>query len=151
VIEIIQGTGIDVPSIMPVMDDAFDPDFGEAWTAAQCLSTLSMPGGQLLMAKSGTKIAGFALSRGVVDEEELLLIGVLKSARRSGVGQKLITHLQSICTDLKRSVIFLEVRDGNSAYSFYSEMGFNPVGRRSNYYKSRHGDQRDSVTMALAL
>jgi [ribosomal protein S18]-alanine N-acetyltransferase len=151
VIEIIIGSGMDVPSIMPVMNDAFDPDFGEAWTAAQCLSTLAMPGGQLLIAISDAEISGFALSRGVVDEEELLLIGVLQSARRKGVGQKLITHLQRICADLKRSVIFLEVRDGNSAYSFYSDMGFNPVGRRSNYYKSRQGDQRDSVTMALAL
>ena len=142
---------MDVPSIMPVMQDAFDPDFGEAWTAAQCLSTLSLPGGQLLIAKSGTDVAGFALSRGVLDEEELLLIGVLKSARRSGVGQKMIARLQSICSDLKRTVIFLEVRDGNSAYSFYSSLGFVPIGRRPNYYKSGQGVQRDSVTMSLAL
>lgn len=146
-----QGSGLDVTAIMPVMNEAFDPEFGEAWTAAQCLSTLAMPGGQLLIAKSESVVVGFALSRGVIDEEELLLIGVLNSARRRGVGQQLIATLSQACIEMGRSVIFLEVRDGNQAHSFYSSMGFNPIGRRANYYKSTNGSRHDSITMALTL
>ncbi len=150
-IEITEGSGLDVAAIMPVMNDAFDPEFGEAWTAAQCLSTLAMPGGRLLIAKNGGATVGFALSRGVIDEEELLLIGVLKTAHRQGIGQKLITKLNQVCAGLSRSVIFLEVRNGNSAYSFYEYMGFQTVGRRASYYKSIDGSYHDSITMALSL
>ena len=150
-IEIVQGSGLDIAAIMPVMNDAFDPEFGEAWTAAQCLSTLAMPGGQLLIAKSDGAIVGFALSRGVMDEEELLLIGALQSARRQGVGRQLIASLSQSCAELGRSMIFLEVRDSNNAYIFYTSMGFQAIGRRSGYYKSTDGNKHDSITMALAL
>jgi [ribosomal protein S18]-alanine N-acetyltransferase len=150
-IEIVEGSGLDVAAIMPVMHDAFNPGFGEAWTAAQCLSTLAMPGSHLLIAKNGNETVGFALSRGVVDEEELLLIGVLRTTHRQGVGRQLITKLSQICIELGRSVIFLEVREGNSANSFYEYIGFNPVGRRPNYYRSADGSKYDSITMALSL
>ena len=150
-IEVLQGSGLDVAAIMPVMHDAFEPEFGESWTAAQCLSTLTMPGGQLLIAKSGGVVVGFALSRGIIDEEELLLIGVLNTARRRGVGQQLIEKLSQTCIHIKRSVIFLEVRDGNKAHSFYSSMGFKPIGRRASYYKSTDGSRHDSITMARRL
>jgi [ribosomal protein S18]-alanine N-acetyltransferase len=148
-IEVTQGSGLDVAAIMPVMDDAFDPRFGEAWTAAQCLSTLAMPGGQLLIARIDGVVVGFALSRGVIDEEELLLIGVLTSARRQGVGQRLLSKLNQICAQSGRETLFLEVRQGNKAQSFYSCLGFNPIGRRSGYYKSTDGSKHDSITMAL--
>lgn len=150
-IEIVQGSGLNVAAIMPIMNDAFDPGFGEAWTAAQCLSTLAMPGGQLLIAKSGGVVVGFALSRGILDEEELLLIGTLQSARRMGVGRQLIAYLSQTCTELGRSTLFLEVRDSNNAYIFYNSMGFQPIGRRQGYYKSTGGNKHDSITMALAL
>ena len=150
-IEVLQGSGLDVAAIMPVMNDAFDPEFGEAWTAAQCLSTLALPGGRLLIARSDDVVVGFALSRGVIDEEELLLIGVLNVARRRGVGQQLIAKLSQACIQSERSVIFLEVRDGNKAHSFYSSMEFNPIGRRASYYKSTDGSRHDSITMARTL
>jgi [ribosomal protein S18]-alanine N-acetyltransferase len=150
-IEVLRGSGLDVAAIMPVMHDAFDPEFGEAWTAAQCLSTLAMPGGQLLIAKSDGETVGFALSRGVIDEEELLLIGALPSARRQGVGRQLIASLKQACAELGRSTLFLEVREGNSAYAFYVSMGFESIGRRTGYYKSNRGSRYDSLTMALAL
>ena len=150
-IEIIQGSGLDVPSIMPIMNDAFDPKFGEAWTAAQCLSTLAMPGSQLLIAEYNKVAVGFALSRGIIDEEELLLIGVLKAVRRQSVGQQLIAKLTHNCIEIERMVIFLEVRDGNNAHSFYTSMGFNPVGIRPSYYKSKDGSTHDSITMAKML
>jgi [ribosomal protein S18]-alanine N-acetyltransferase len=150
-IEIIEGSGLDVAAIMPVMNNAFDPRFGEAWTAAQCLSTLAMPGGRLLIANAKGIVVGFALSRGIIDEEELLLIGVSKAARRRGVGQQLISKLCESCSRSSRAVVFLEVRDGNDAYNFYCSLGFTPIGRRGSYYKSIDHSKHDSITMALTL
>jgi [ribosomal protein S18]-alanine N-acetyltransferase len=150
-ITVIEGSGNDVAAIMPVMDSAFDPAFGEAWTAAQCLSTLSMPGSLLFCAHSQQTMLGFALSRWVTDEEELLLIAVSQNVRRKGVGRLLIEKLISNARHSGRALIFLEVRDGNPAMGFYHEMGFHPLGRRPNYYKGKDGSRHDSITMSLKL
>lgn len=143
------GNAHDIASIMPVMDSAFDPAFGEAWTAAQCLSTLSLCGAQLLLAKKDNAVTGFALSRWVGDEEELLLIGVLPANRRNRVGQLLIDSLLQKSSDANRKVVFLEVRHGNTAEHFYHSFGFRSIGRRPSYYRSKDGQYCDAITMAL--
>jgi [ribosomal protein S18]-alanine N-acetyltransferase len=142
------GDARDVAAIMPVMDSAFDPLFGEAWTAAQCLATMAMPGAQLLVAQDMQRTTGFALSRAIADEEELLLIGVLPESRRHGVGRALVERLLAIAKDCNRSTVFLEVREGNSAEYFYRMMGFQPIGRRKSYYHSKDGNNYDAITMA---
>lgn len=150
-IEVRTGDARDIAAIMPVMENAFDPVFGEAWTAAQCLSTLILPGAQLLVATLKNEITGFTLSRWVCNEEELLLIGVLPSARRSGVGRQLIETLLQNSFNAGRNVVFLEVREGNTAEYFYSKIGFQPVGRRPSYYKAHNGNHWDAITMALKV
>lgn len=145
------GSALDVAAIMPVMADAFDPMFNEAWTAAQCLATLSLQGSRLLIARHGEAVTGFALSRSVVDEEELLLIGVSNDYRRQGTGRKLILTLVDYASSQNIEAIFLEVRDGNAARRFYLEMGFAVIGKRPSYYRSTIGDYHDSITMALRL
>jgi ribosomal-protein-alanine N-acetyltransferase len=150
-IYIVEGYGQDVAAIMPVMETAFDPAFGEAWTESQCLSTLALPGGNLLLAISNNKVLGFTLSRWVVDEEELLLIGVSPTGRRQGVGNRLIQSLTNNARQSGRASIFLEVREGNPAQSFYQVMGFQPFGRRPGYYKGKDGSRHDSITMLLKL
>lgn len=149
--KIVEGSGVDVVAIMPVMESAFDADFGEAWTAAQCLATLAMPGSRLLYARDQENVLGFALSRSVGDEEELLLIAVDRAARRRGVAQMLIETMIDRARKSGRAVVFLEVRDGNPAFSFYRKTGFAPVGRRSGYYRKQDGTRHDAITMSLLL
>jgi [ribosomal protein S18]-alanine N-acetyltransferase len=149
VTQIVVGDARDVAAIMPVMETAFDPLFGEAWTAAQCLSTLAMPGAQLLLAMDGDRTTGFALSRVVSDEEELLLIGVLPDSRRNGVGRQLVETLLKNAQKSFRAAVFLEVREGNAAQHFYKSMGFQPVGRRKAYYHAKDGTRFDAITMAV--
>jgi [ribosomal protein S18]-alanine N-acetyltransferase len=150
-IAVVEGNGTDVSAIMPVMDVAFDPRFGEAWTAAQCLSILAMPGSRLLIARQETQTVGFALSRWVIDEEELLLIGVDPNCRRAGVGRNLINALLNNAKLSAHASIFLEVRNGNPAQNFYHEMGFRPIGRRPGYYKGNDGSRHDSITMQMNM
>lgn len=150
-IDISQGSGHDIAAIMPVMEGAFDPAFGEAWTAAQCLSSLALPGSQLLIARNSAGVQGFTLSRWVADEEELLLIGVARSARRQNIGRQLVQAVIGKARHGQRASIFLEVRDGNPAYAFYRQIGFEPFGRRPNYYRGKDGSRHDSITMSLKL
>jgi [ribosomal protein S18]-alanine N-acetyltransferase len=150
-IKVIHGDGLDVPSIMDVMTGAFDPEYGEAWTSAQCLSTLSLPNAVLLIATCDDRVAGFTLSRWVADEEELLLIAVSKQYRRRGIAKKLLGILIDNARRANRLSIFLEVRESNIARSFYDEAGFVAIGKRTGYYKAIDGSRHDSITMAIKL
>jgi [ribosomal protein S18]-alanine N-acetyltransferase len=150
-IEIVEGDASDIASIMPIMQDAFDPAFGEAWTSAQCLSALAIPGCRLLIARQGEEICGFAMSRWVLDTEELLMIGVASSKQRQKIGAQLLLSTIELAKKEGRSELFLEVRDGNQAHDFYRNIGFKPIGRRKNYYKGPDGFRPDAITMSLVL
>ncbi|HEV7234400.1 MAG TPA: ribosomal protein S18-alanine N-acetyltransferase [Sphingorhabdus sp.] len=150
-IEIVEGGATHIASIMPIMEDAFDPAFGEAWSAAQCLSALAMPGARLLIATSGDAVCGFALSRWVLDSEELLMIGVARSKQKQAIGAMLLDEVVRLAKEEGRTQLFLEVRDGNDAQLFYSKSGFLPIGRRKQYYKGSDGFRPDAITMTLNL
>ena len=148
---IVEGDATDIQSIMPVMDDAFEPAFGESWTAVQCLSALAMPDCHLLIAKTGDTINGFAMSRWVLDIEELLMIGVAKASQRQKIGSLLLEAIVDRAKIAGRQKLFLEVRDGNSAHDFYRSSGFESIGRRKQYYRGSDGLRPDAITMALNL
>jgi ribosomal-protein-alanine N-acetyltransferase len=150
-IQVVEGDAKDIASIMPIMSDAFDPRFGEAWTAAQCLSTLVLPDCQLLLAKDGDVTCGFAITRWVFEHEELLMIGVARNYQRQQIGQNLLNDVMNRGQIAGRERLFLEVRDGNPAFSFYLKAGFAPIGRRKNYYKSAEDISPDAITMFIDL
>jgi [ribosomal protein S18]-alanine N-acetyltransferase len=146
-IEILTADAHNIASIMPVMDSAFDPAFGEAWTPAQCMATLSLPDTQLLIARAHDEIAGFAISRWVLDEEELMMIGVLPEFQGRGVGKQILQYMIDLAKSANRSKIFLEVRANNPAIKFYTSLMFTQIGIRPNYYVSNVGNRFDAVTM----
>jgi [ribosomal protein S18]-alanine N-acetyltransferase len=150
-ISIYEGDGRDVALIMPIMESAFDPRYGEAWSSSQCMGLLAMPGSQMLIAAEEDRAIGFVLSRWVVDEEELLMIGVSPQQHRVGVGSLLIKQLITAAHSAGRSKIFLEVRDGNAAQSFYATHGFTQCGRRKAYYSGNDGQRYDAITMAASI
>lgn len=143
------GDARDIAAIMPIMNAAFDPKYGEAWTASQCLSMLSMPGSQLLLAAIENQIVGFALTRWVLDEEELLMIGVDPDFQRQGVATQLVASIISIAKNSGRQNLFLEVRANNSAADFYTRLGFAAKATRRAYYRGVDGKRFDATTMAL--
>jgi [ribosomal protein S18]-alanine N-acetyltransferase len=151
VIVVVEGDASNIASIMPIMEDAFDPAFGEAWTSAQCLSALAIPGCRLLLAKDNEAVCGFAMSRWVLDTEELLMIGVAKGRQREKIGTRLLSEVIRLARVEGRTQLFLEVREGNRAHDFYSDIGFKPIGRRKNYYKGSDGVRPDAITMSYEL
>jgi [ribosomal protein S18]-alanine N-acetyltransferase len=146
-IEILTADAHDIASIMPVMENAFDPAFGEAWTAAQCVATLSLPDTQLVIARTQDRIAGFAISRWVLDEEELMMIGVLPEFQKHGIGKQILQHMIDLAKSAYRRQIFLEVRANNPAIEFYKSQQFTQIGIRPNYYISTKGNRFDAITM----
>jgi ribosomal-protein-alanine N-acetyltransferase len=147
------GTSGDLDSVMPIMEAAFGNRYGEAWTRSQCAGILPMGGVALTLAhdrETGDAV-GFSLVRSVGDESELLLIAVSPDHRRRGVGRGLLHHFLEIARANGVSRAHLEVRDGNPAIHMYRRAGFEPIGRRRNYYRSEDGRQFDALTFALDL
>jgi [ribosomal protein S18]-alanine N-acetyltransferase len=143
-------------SIMAVMDAAFDPVFGEAWTRQQVRDALSMRGTHCLLAdEHGDEpdiledAVGFTLSRGLLDEEELLLLAVLPSYRGKGVGRRLLERFMKAAEQRGATRLFLEMRDGNKAELLYRAAGFVNVGRRRHYYRRGEAGPLDAITFAL--
>ena len=147
----VEGGAVDIAAMMAIMHDAFDPRFGEAWTAAQCLSSLVMPDCELLLAKDSDTFCGFAMSRWVLDHQELLMIGVARRFQGQDIGKLLLSETIHRARQAGRTKIFLEVRDGNNAHGFYLKSGFTSIGRRKNYYKNAEGISPDAITMLLEL
>ena len=136
---------------MPVMDAAFDPAFGEAWNSGQCLGMLSITGSELLVARRESAIVGFALSRTVFEESELLLIATHPDAQRSGVGYSLATAVIHQSAKKGAKMVFLEVREGNPALALYLRVGFLQVGQRENYYRGKSGDYFNAPTLRYEI
>lgn len=143
-----KGDILDLDAIMRVMDDSFDPSYGEAWTAAQCAGLLPMPGVWLSLARDGRDVVGFALARVVVKEAELLLLAVKSDAQRQGIGELLLNHFIDVATSGGAEKLHLEVRSGNPAVKLYSSFGFTEVGRRKHYYRGRDGQLHDALTLS---
>jgi [ribosomal protein S18]-alanine N-acetyltransferase len=138
----------DLDAVMNVMDDSFDPRFGEAWTASQCAGLLPMPGVWLTLARDAEAVIGFALARAVADEAELLLLAVRRSTQGRGVGRMLLERFAEAARDRGATRLHLEVREGNHALSLYERASFTLVGRRRNYYSGRAGQTYDALTLA---
>lgn len=142
------GGAEDLPAVMRVMDDSFEPEFGEAWTAPQCAGLLPMPGVWLALVREGGEVVGFALARVVVQEAELLLLAVKKASQGKGVGQMLLDHFIADAKRRGAEHLHLEVREGNRAVGLYKRSGFREIGRRRNYYSGSGGQVYDALTLA---
>jgi ribosomal-protein-alanine N-acetyltransferase len=147
-VEIAEGSVADLAAVMRVMENSFDPAFGEAWTAPQCAGLLPMTGVWLSLARRDGAVVGFALGRIVRDEAELLLLAVHRSSQGMGVGQLLLDRFGSVAASKGAEQLHLEVREGNHAVRLYSRNGYREVGRRRNYYNGRDGQLFDALTLA---
>lgn len=150
-LELREGGAGDVADVMQVMDEAFHPAFGEAWTRGQCLGILDLPRVWLTLAREDGRPAGFALARVVADEAELLLLAVRATFRRRGIGAALIERTLVIAAAAGARRLHLEVRDGNAAVQLYARSGFDQVGRRHAYYRGHDGQLFDAISLSRRL
>lgn len=143
--------GAELDEVMGIMRVAFDPQFGEAWTRAQCAGILPMSGVRLILARSNDRALGFALVRHVADEAELLLLAVDPQVRSQGVGTALLQDFIAGGMDAGLNRLHLEVRESNPAASLYSRHQFVLEGRRPKYYRGTDGQFHDALTMARSI
>ena len=148
----------DLDRIMTVMDAAFEPAWGEAWNRRQVSDSLAFPhthyrllGANGLPPIDGAPAAGFTLVRAAPGEEELLLIGVAPESRNRGIGGRLLELVLDDARVRGADRVFLEMRYNNPAAPLYRSVGFEPIGRRRDYYHLPDGSKIDAITFACAL
>lgn len=143
------GTAADIATIDALMRAAFDPRYGESWTAAQCLGMLSLPGVWVTIASLDDVPVGFAMARTMADDGELLLLAVRPDFHARGIGGAL---LRCAIADARRrgaARFCLEVRAGNPAVRLYERERFTMCGVRRDYYRGARGDCFDAHTYCL--
>ncbi|MDE1148999.1 MAG: GNAT family N-acetyltransferase [Azospirillaceae bacterium] len=119
-----------------------DPNLaGPAWSAQAIADLMALSGVAALIALAGDepdgegRPLGMALIRTVVDEAEILTIGTLPAARGQGVGAALVAACAAASAQAGAEALYLEVAETNTpARRLYAATGFEPVGRRANYY-----------------
>ncbi|HEX8415204.1 MAG TPA: GNAT family N-acetyltransferase [Sphingomicrobium sp.] len=146
-----KGSADDLDAVVEIMNHAFDPRYGEAWTRSQCAGILPMSGVSLTLADDAAGPVGFALHRIVAGEAELLLLAVARQAQRQGIGGKLLEGFVKDSAAAGARQVHLEVRENNVALQMYRAAGFTLVGRRPDYYRGNGGGKFDALTFARSL
>ena len=148
----------DLDRIMALMDAAFEPAWGEAWTRGQVADSLVFPHTHYRLVAErggdcadGEEAAGFSLVRAAPGEEELLLIAVRPDLRGRGLGRRLLERVLADARARRAEQVFLEMRTNNPAQALYRRAGFSPIGRRKDYYRLPDGTKIDAITFACKL
>ena len=96
-------------------------------------------------------IRGYAILMPVVDEAELLSIGVAQAEQRKGLGRAILAEMLNMARAKNMQRVFLEVRSSNvAAIALYRSAGFSQVGLRRGYYQNADGSE-DALVMACEL
>lgn len=113
------------------------------WSAAEFEETLSSSG--CILSEHG---AGFALSRVVLDEAELLTLAVDPEQQRKGIGRLCLDgfHTKARRNGAERAI--LEVASTNGpARALYLDAGYRKAGLRKAYYRTPDGFLVDAILM----
>lgn len=101
--------------------------------------------------EQGVEILGYAILMPVVDEAELLTIGVAEGRQRQGLGRMILGNMLEAARERDMRCVHLEVRASNeAAIALYRSVGFIKVGMRKDYYQNADGCE-DALTMACDL
>lgn len=93
---------------------------------------------------------GFLVFSRVLDQAELLNIGVAPDCQGRGFGRQLLRFFIAQC-EPHAATLFLEVRaDNDPALALYQAEGFCETGIRRDYYITAR-DREDAILMALDL
>ncbi|WP_319557328.1 ribosomal protein S18-alanine N-acetyltransferase [Thiomicrorhabdus sp.] len=92
--------------------------------------------------RDNDEIIGYACCLTVLDEVELLNFCIAPAFQGKGVGKKALEVLLERLSEGEFRIVFLEVRDSNSAgRRLYLGSDFNEDGVRKDYYRCRQWDE----------
>lgn len=123
----------DIPSVAELEADIYP----QPWSPRVFFDELSLENRRYLVAITDDgSILGYCGLLIVEDDAHITTIAVAPGARGHHLGQRLMLALVDVALEAQTRHLTLEVRVSNdSAQRLYERFGFDPVGRRKNYYK----------------
>lgn len=116
------------------------------WSAQEFTDLLAQP-----YTAAFTAPGGFALTRTLAGESELLTLAVDPRHQRRGIARALLTAWLD-AVQAKADTAFLEVAADNlAALTLYEQQGFTRSGLRKAYYRRQGGPSVDAVLMIRLL
>jgi ribosomal-protein-alanine N-acetyltransferase len=121
----------------------------ERWIADTFRQILNSQAAVALFGESDRGTCGLILYRVAADEAEILTLAVRPAMQRRGFGRQLVQVAAAAAWDKGAKAIFLEVNAKNfPARSLYERLGFLPVGRRPEYYRTETAREEALVLRA---
>ena len=115
--------------------------FSDPWSENSVASELVNPLSVWLVALEDETVIGYIGSQTVMGETDMMNGAVHPDYRRRGVARGLIEALMQNLMERESRCLTLEVRASNTpAIALYTEMEFQEVGRRRNYYRNPKED-----------
>lgn len=109
--------------------------FSDAWREETVFHDMEGPQSEYFIAKVDGKVAGYGCFWFVLDEGQLVNIGVHPEFRRLGIGARLLEAGLAECRKQAMKTLFLEVRTSNEkAQNLYRKYGFKVLGLRKGVY-----------------
>lgn len=113
---------------------------GESWSASDFAGILQIAGASghwaIDPADPARMPQGFLFDMLLGTSGEIVTLGVAPAARRQGAARALIEDLLARGRALGVATLTLEVAEDNAAaLALYEGLGFEPIGRRRNYYR----------------
>ena len=135
---------------LPAVAEIESASFSDPWTMDAFVSVLALPhmrfyvaeaasgsaGGHPVAGSGAVGLLGYVVAMFVGDEAEVADLAVSPSARRHGIGGRLLDRVTEDAVGAGVGTMYLEVRESNRpAISVYESRGFRAVGRRPGYYQ----------------
>ena len=115
--------------------------FSDPWSEKSIASELTNKLALWLVAEEDGEVAGYIGSQTVPDESDMMNVAVHPDCRRRGIAEALVNALCKALKERGSVSLTLEVRASNDpAKALYDKLGFEPVGRRPNYYRNPKED-----------
>lgn len=148
--------GIRVATVGPpaygIISTLYAECFPDEWSTAAIERVLEPAGSFALLARLGPGALGFLLCRVILDEAEILSIGVHPDQRRHGVGRLLLAATIARAKARGARWMFLEVAEDNApARALYGALEFEQTGWRPGYYPRGQGQSVSAVLMSRRL
>jgi len=123
--------------------------FGDPWSRSAFVDLIGDPRVAFLVASVAGDVRGYVVAWHVLDEGEIGNLAVHDSARRQGIGARLLEGAIAAVRASDVDSLYLEVRDSNAAArALYASRGFAEVGRRRAYYRR---PTEDALVLRLDL
>lgn len=111
------------------------------WSAAE-FADLKKSGCDIIASENG-----FIVYRVVIDQAEIITIGVAPDARRTGIAAAMLGLAERDASTRGATQMFLDVAaDNTAAIGLYSGAGYKQIGRRPKYY-----GETDAIMMAKEI